>query len=218
MDALKIGNAVRTADGTFSEVYSFGHYDPRRTTTFLQIWTNATTHQPLEITGDHLLWVKDEKSHTKMLPARTVTVGDLLVTPPGAMMAATTITSITTVERQGLYSPFTTAGNLVVNGVVASNYIALPAAFHTVASIEQQHWLQHVAYAPHRLYCGASGCQDETYDEMTGLSMAVVVWLPLLRFLEYVLPWVAHAIAASLGHWIWKIQQNKKMSEATLKK
>jgi len=215
MDALKIGDAVRSADGSFSKVYSFGHYDPFRVTKFLQIWTNENRH-PLEITGDHLLYVVNtEKENAKLISASSVRVGDLLAVPQGSKAA--TVTSITTVERQGLYSPFTTTGNIVVNGAVASNYIALPAVFQDVTSFEQQHWLQHVAYTPYRLYCGTAGCQDEAYDEVTGLSGAVMIWLPLLHFWESVLPWAAHVLAAGLGYLIWKKQHGFKLSPATLK-
>ena len=218
MDALKIGDAVRTADGSFSTVYSFGHYDTHTVANFLQLWTDAS-NEPLEITGDHLLFAKQgvigEYTKPKILPASAVKVGDLLVAPPQHQQQGSSsddvvkVTAITTVQREGLYAPFTTTGDIVVNGVSASNYIALPTTFQAVTSFELQHWLQHLAYLPYRLYYGTAGCQNETYHGETGLSGAVTMWLPLLHLVESSLSWSwsAHGVSAALVYLVWKLQQ-----------
>ena len=76
-------------------------------------------------------------------------------------------------------------------------------------SFEQQHWMQHAAYAPYRLFCqfvSSSSCQDETYDESSGLSKAVMVWLPLLHWVE--MSCTAQAIisvTAQAGHNLWHV-------------
>ena len=57
MDALKIGDSVLTADGTYSKVYSFGHFAPQDETEFLQIHLNSMNLQAVEITADHMLYV-----------------------------------------------------------------------------------------------------------------------------------------------------------------
>ena len=159
----------------------------------------------MEITGDHLLSVHDGQMNIKILPACEIKVGDLLVAPKeqqGSSVGIKVI-AITKVHREGLYSPFTTTGSIAVNGVVASNYIALSPAFQAVMSYEQQHWLQHLAYMPYRFYCGMAGCHVETYDEVTGLSRAVMMWLPLLHFVEAVLPWMAHLMASVVAYIAW---------------
>ena len=223
MDALKIGDAVRTADGSFSTVYSFGHYDPHTVANFLQLWTDASD-EPLEITGDHMLFVKQgglgENTNVKILPTSAVKVGDLLVAPAPqqhqkqstSSNAVVKVTAITTVQREGLYAPFTTTGSIVVNGVTASNYIALSPAFQAAMSFESQHWLQHLAYLPYRLYCGTAGCQNETYHGETGLSGAVAMWLPFLHWVEAFLSWSlsAHGLAATLVYLVWKQQQSTR--------
>jgi len=221
MDALQIGDNVKTADGTFSKVYSFGHYDPLGATVFFQIWT-AGMRKPLEITADHMLYVFSNESDkkAKILPAVALKVGDFLAAPKGSSIAAVKITSIATVQRQGLYAPFTASGDIVVNGVVTSNYISFPSAFQGFLSFEQQHWLQHMAFAPYHLYCGDAGCKDETYDETTGLSKAVMIWLPLFHFLEHVLPWMTHFVAVVLGlgyYVVWKQQQAHKKAPHPVK-
>ena len=168
---------------------------------------------PLEVTGDHLLFVRHgtiDKMSVKMIPASAVKVGDLLVAPQHQGLSnAVTVTSVSIVTREGLYSPFTTTGTIMVNGVAASNYIALPQTFQDAMSYEHQHWLQHMAYMPYRFYCGIFGCNDEAYDEKTGLSGAVTMWLPVVYFVEAVLPWSAHIVAAFLVHIVWKHQLRK---------
>jgi hypothetical protein len=218
MDALQIGDAVLTTSGIFSTVYSFGHYDPRTVSSFIQLWTEASS-SPLEITGDHLLFVQEGHRNLKILPACEIKVGDLLVAPKELQGESdgVKVTAITMVHREGLYSPFTTTGSMAVNGVVASNYIALSPVFQDVMSYEQQHWLQHLAYMPYRFYCGMSGCNVETYDEVTGLSGAVMMWLPLLHFVEAIFPWMAHIVASAVAYIAWKKHAQLQVRIRTVK-
>jgi len=159
-----------------------------------------------------------------------VKVGDALIAAK-RQPTGTKVVSIRKIHRDGLYAPFTVSGDVVVNGVAPSSYIALPPAFQSNLSFEQQHWMQHAAYAPCRLYCGlVGGCENETYDEATGLSKGPTVWLPLLHWLEdhsqVVLPtflflvavpgqWAllmieqavfnaAYIAAVVLRYWVWK--------------
>ena len=230
MDAIEIGDAVLTADGTtYSKVYSRGHFAPDAETDYLQILVDGAT-EPLEVTEDHMLYVyreEDKKQASILLPAGDVQVGDFLV--PEHSRPQAQVKAVRTVKRRGAFAPFTVSGDIVVNGVVASNFIALPSSFQKYLSFEQQHWMQHAAYTPYRLYCGWVGCEDETYDDATGLSKAVTMWLPLLHWLELhsqvilpsflylvavpgywiVLRWV-HLVAFMLGCYVWKKQASNK--------
>ena len=86
-------------------------------------------------------------------------------------------------------------------------------------SFESQHWLQHLAYLPYRLYCGTAGCQNETYHGETGLSGAVTMWFPLLHLVEASLSWSwsAHGVAAALIYLVWKQQQQHATRQVILK-
>lgn len=164
----------------------------------------------------------------EIIPAAQVKVGDSLLTPEGF---PATVKSIRTVNRQGLYAPHTALGNLVVNGVVASNYVE-QEAFKRHVSPETQHWLQHAACAPYRWFCGlVGGCENETYNER-GFPKAIAVCVPLLEFLEdrsfigaafvhlVALPglWavlnMASVVAAVLGCIVWK-KANREISVHT---
>jgi hypothetical protein len=124
-----------------------------------------------------------------LIPAGHVQIGSLLAVAQRDREYLV-VTEIREVVRHGAYAPFTVSGSIVVNGVAASNYVALPAAF-AAATYEQHHSWQHLAYAPYRYYCGwivmfGGDCKNEQYDEMSGLSRAVTMWLPVLHTMEYV--------------------------------
>lgn len=190
MDRLRIGDEVLAADGsTYSEVYSFGHLDRSRKAEFLQIRTTTSGATPIEITAEHLLFIHN----IGLRPAGQVKPGDYLVT--SRQTPPVQVTSTRKVHRHGIYAPFTVSGDLLVNGIASSSYIALPAVFQTQLSYEQQHWLQHAAYAPHRFLCNTMvACKDETYDGETGYSRVVTLWLPLLHWLEHQSPVVRSGI------------------------
>ena len=155
MDQLEIGDMVLTKEGTYDKVYSFGHLDRDRKTEFLHIQSEGVHHAPLEITADHLVLVDS----LGFVPAGQVKPGDRLVST--STMTSTTsdtgtavvVLSVHKVQRHGMYAPFTTSGTIVVNGLIASNYIALPPVFQSHISFGEQHAWQHVAYTPYRVYC-----------------------------------------------------------------
>jgi len=234
MDQLQVGDAVLTSKG-YAKVYSFGHLDRNGKTPYLQIQTTAND-APLEISKDHLLYVFDEaKQMQSIVPARDIKVGNLLISEPGTQVE---VQSIRQVTRHGAYAPFTTTGDIVVNGVVASNYIAFPPAFHDHLSFKQQHWVQHAALHPIRAFCGVLGCENETYDKATGYSKPVSLWMLILHWAQkidssvfmsgflylFALPtlWLflnmTHLVAALLGYYVWKKMTNMKVAAIIEKK
>jgi len=101
MDSLSIGDYVKTADGSFSRVYSFYHIDRKTESVFLQMFATGLA-QPLEIFRDHYLYVG-----RKLVRAGDVKVGDELD-------ERSTFTAIKTVKRRGYYNPLTESGDIVV--------------------------------------------------------------------------------------------------------
>ena len=232
MDALKVGDAVLTADGTYSEVYSYGHFAPERKVEYLQIQTDVSRQNqqpPLEISAEHLLYANGQ-----LVPASKVKVGDALQESTTTATAATTqvVVSLRKVTRRGAYAPFTKSGNLVVNGVVASSYVAFPSAFESYLSHPQQNWMQHAALQPIRAFCAAFGCADESHDQDTGYTQPVMLWMRILVLAQHInspifmtgflylfaLPtlWLflnmSHVAAALLGYYVWK-KTNKKSNK-----
>jgi len=185
MDQVRIGNAVLQADGTYSKVYSFGHYHPTIKTNYLQVLTASMDKNfPLEISADHLIYTQDGDTKAKILvPASDLNVEDYLVTQQGPSK----IVSLSIVQREGAYAPLTTTGNLMVNGVVASNYVSREWLKSRVSG-DTLHSLQHGSIIPYRLFCYWFGCDQESYDETTGFSPWVLAWFRLEQWQLHLRP------------------------------
>lgn len=164
MKHVKIGDVVKSSDdgSCYSKVYSFGHYQPEAMGEYLQLYyvtpKEATTKHSLQISRDHMVFVDNRRS----VPASSLKVGDEILLETGRPAR---IVKIATVQSRGAYAPFTESGSIVVNGVVASNYIAMLDDDHVLLPFPcmSHHWLAHASQAPHRLYCRLFACQNETY-------------------------------------------------------
>jgi len=127
MDKLHIGDSGLTSQG-YSKVYSFGHKDTSTSENYLQMHSQSTTATkidslPLEISADHLIYIAEEGENTiALVPARKVKIGDLLIGADGK--PSKIVVSIEIVTRRGLYSPLTATGDIVVNDILASNYVS----------------------------------------------------------------------------------------------
>jgi hypothetical protein len=172
MDRLRIGDWVRTSvadkDAAYSRVYSFHHIDPDVEVEFLQLYTDQM-QLPIEITADHMIFTATGKA----VRASQVQVGDVLTDQHP-------VTKIESVKRRGLYAPVTESGDIVVNGVVASCYVAL-----LDTTLINQHALAHATCAIKRLACGMmpSLCNEETYDE-DGFPMFVAPLFHTVRMIN----------------------------------
>lgn len=165
MRHLQIGDEVLTGNSNqyrakYSRVYAFGHHSINARTKFYQISTTAAGVLPIEMTGDHLVFVQGKVNPVR---ADAVQVDDVLVGENGSGLF---VKSVTTVEKSGLYAPMTLSGSLLVNGIVSSNYIALQDTHEEFAQLfwggkgkGQQinflshHTLAHLYTTPFRLLC-----------------------------------------------------------------
>lgn len=171
MKDLKIGDSVRTADGTFERVYSFGHYAPNMLVEYYQIHL-VGMDDALEISRDHMVFRDDGVA----VPASLLEIGDSLhLVNDGGLVE---VRDITTVWKQGAYAPFTTSGTIAVNGIAASSYISLQSDSHlltlgdsSITTPLSMQWLAHTFESAHRLICWFhfDYCTMETY-ESNGLS------------------------------------------------
>ena len=169
MKDVQIGDLIKTAEGSYSRVYSFGHYDPEVEATYLQIFTKMSLDKPLEISADHMVFVGKQA-----VPAGSAKVGDNLLDSNGENAE---IVNIKSVIRKGAYAPFTESGSIVVNDIVASNYISFEQDTGDISiggiNLVSYQWVAHLAQAPHRLYCSlVSSCENESYTK-EGLSLWV---------------------------------------------
>ena len=190
MDALKIGDSVQIADGTFSKVYSFGHKASTQRTKYLQVFSASMDKgRPLEISPEHLIYTHDASKNTwKLVPAGDLNAGDSLLS---ANNRPSTILWIREVERNGAYAPLTMSGNLLVNGVLASSYVSRNWLKDHVSG-HTLHKFQHGGMLPVRLFCTITSCHDESYNESTGFSAWVQFWYEIeQRMLTLPMAWQA---------------------------
>ena len=186
MKDLQLGDRVLVATNNtsyYEPIYSFGH---RLNSVFAEYLVVLPSE--LEISKDHMVFVEGGAA----VPAGNLVVGDRLEN--GEM-----ITAIKTVQRLGIYAPFTPSGAIVVNGVRASSFVAFQASpYLKVGSLVTPltyQWLAHTFEAPHRIWCmhlGSGGggggrsinrqCMTERYTD-TGISSWVQAPLILSRWL-----------------------------------
>lgn len=155
---LKIGDKVLVEDGKYSTVYSFGHRNEDALTTYLQF------NQQLEVSEDHMVHVDG-----KFAPASTVKLGSTLRDASGNGVV---VTGIATVEKRGAFSPFTLSGKVVVNGMLASNFIGFQnsgtLSLFGVTEMSWQ-WMAQAFKFPHRFVYGLGLARQEYYTK-TGIS------------------------------------------------
>jgi hypothetical protein len=204
MDQLQIGQKVLTKDGIYAEVYSFSHRNADARTTFLKISFHGSSRSssPLEVTGEHLLYtMKKEGNDVRLVTASALKPGDTLLDVEGNPVA---IRSIQPVLGRGLYAPLTKDGDIIVNGVAASSYIAMPKAFQERFSFDTQAAIQHFGLGMHRGYCiwMGGGCHNEAYDS-EGYPFAVTMWFPILKVLGWLLDNIMTLAVAGFGLVAW---------------
>jgi len=185
---LRIGEYVQVENGGYSQIYSLGHVDPSRKSPFMQIHSNKLK-SPLEITQDHLLFIKS-KGKIKSTAASLVQIGDELLLPSGY---TSVVTNVRSVNRKGVYAPLTMKGTIVVSGVVASCYPTLQPNAETLQFLSgrvktpfSMHLLSHVALSPRRWLCYFQwdSCQNEAYTSEGLATWAHTLWVVAKLFLE----------------------------------
>lgn len=190
MEDLKVGDRVLTRNNQYQSVYNFGHSNKEQSVTFYQIYMDQQSTVPLEMTGNHLVYV--EKGPGKATPVRadSVQVGDLLLANDGPVA----VTKVSTTTKAGLYMPLTADGTLMVDGVLVSTYVSMQDEAPTVVDTASKHFfttvseqqMQHWWLSPYRMLCmGVSSnfsiCREDSRD-----SEGILHWLATARrFIEW---------------------------------
>lgn len=203
MSALEVGDFVLAENNKYERVYSFGHRDETRKATFLRLLPSR-----LEISKDHMVFVV---GRSNSIPASMLKVGDALVN-------SGIVQKVEQVVRTGLYTPFTPSGTIIVNKVLASNYISFQGSdvlkIGTISTPLSFQWLAQSLQVPHRIWCHWLQNEDKLlpngFSEWSAPPFRAFVWimeqhpilmgallLPILTLLftfaliESLLPWAA---------------------------
>lgn len=140
MTELSLGDSVLVDhEGKHEPVYSFGHYASTTAATYVQMMTDG--NQRIELSSKHMIFVRRNNVMTPVA-AETVVVGDVLQTSKGDHV---TVSRIKSVLRAGAYAPFTPSGTIVVDDVVASNFVIM-----TTSRLLPHQWIAHAFEFPHR--------------------------------------------------------------------
>lgn len=186
MRDLQIGDMIRTGtkqNKGFEHVYGFGHYAPHTVGNFLEVHASSfDSATSLKISSTHMLHVISRG----FIPAEALAPGDQL-------FGNHTNWTVLSIQKSGkastgLYAPFTPSGTLMVDGIVASSFVAM--AMRSTADKENasilvlscsrmvqlsHQWIAHSFEFPHRVVCHYLGqCPNEAYDEH-GISTWVSV-------------------------------------------
>lgn len=190
MKDLAVGDYALTNDGTYQMVYAWGHFNPSKDTTFLQIYT-ASSSKPLEITGEHLIYLEGKNNPVR---ADSVKAGDVL---KSAGTARSEIKKVRQITRTGAYTPLTTTGKIVVDKIHASSYISLQnkaSEFVQLKGVDtllpQQDGI-HLVLSPFRMLCmGVSSSLCQAADD-EGIPHYVASGMCFLRWADTALPlWI----------------------------
>lgn len=175
MSQLRIGDDVAQVGGGHSKVYSFGHRHEKLKTTFIQIFSEGNQTKPLEVSPDHLVFVRErtnKNSPKHLVAAKHLQIGQYLITKDGSLSE---ITSLGLKDRIGIYAPLTRTGSLLASGVEASSYVSLDW-IPTMSDNTFAAWIQHIGTTPLRLLYSCYNWTDETYDDQFGFNWWVLFW------------------------------------------
>jgi len=194
MDELQVGDYVKVGNGeSYEPVYAFGHRVPDKLTEFVQLHTHAGI--PLEMTGEHLVFVDGK---TNPVRADSIQVGDRLRADDGSAV----VEKIMSVTRNGIYNPLTSSGTIQVNGITASNYVALQKQNNEYTEVQgivaplSHHDLSHRAMTPFRVYCTTLATCDAN-DASTGMpvyiseGLELIAWIQQQHIAVQLLAWVS---------------------------
>lgn len=125
MDQLTVGSEIHV--GTYvDKVTNFLHREADDEAPFLRLFTERGI---LEVTGNHLVFIKSPEGVRYAVLAETVRVGDMLQHRDGGAQ----VQSIEAFTATGFYAPLTTSGELEVNGFFTSCYASFP--HHSIAHL-----------------------------------------------------------------------------------
>lgn len=127
VEQVKTGDVVESLSESNTVIYApvimIMHQEPERVEEMVTI-TTTPSDSHLTLTHDHLLKVSTDVGHTwTYIFSERAKPGMLVITTSEEGIAETeTIQTVTRENRQGLYAPVTTTGNIIVDSVVASCY------------------------------------------------------------------------------------------------
>jgi len=179
MSKIEVGDQVLTSSGKFETVYAMAHRSLTQSAKFIQIFTGDD--EPLELSEKHMVFTEE---NSNPVPADSIKVGDYLRTLDGALE----VTTISTVNRKGVFNPLTTDGTIVASGIVSSTYSAFLSKDEWIRihgyGIVTHHNFFEKAVRPYKFFCtrvSSNLCKTENEKIMIAQAATLVAdyWLQL---------------------------------------
>lgn len=118
MQHIRVGDRVLTSNGLYSDVYVLSHQDPHVSLGYINI--RLDSNNTIEASPGHFIPASpDCKASTQHLRASVIQEGMCLLVPQEGLVR---VAEVSRVIKRGMFNPFTLAGDIVVNGVVASSH------------------------------------------------------------------------------------------------
>lgn len=176
MSQVTVGDRIQSVDDqgnlVYSEVLMFLDREPEEKTRFVSLKTEDGAS--LTLTASHLVYAgaPDCWDLQCMSPvyAGNVEKGQNLMVREKSLVASPVL-SVTSSHQTGVFAPLTRAGNLVVDGVLASCY----------AVIDSQS-IAHAAFAPVRWYYSLAASLGGSSEPRTVWRPTGVHWYPNLLY------------------------------------
>lgn len=153
MDQIELGDRVKVAKDTYSDVYMFTHKDATIKHSFVQISTESG--KSLTATRGHYIYINGN-----FAAAMTAKVGDVLQLGNGAN---TIVNRVSIISSVGLFNPQTIHGDIIVDSIRASTFT------QTIEPATAQTML-----APFRMLYGAFGWTASFLDNGADQIAAVL--------------------------------------------
>ena len=180
MSQVRLGDRIQSVDGqgnlVYSEVLMFLDREPEERSRFVVLRTEEGA--VLTLTSSHLVYAgaADCRQLGCMRPvyAGNVEPGQNLMTREGRegrLTAASTVLSVSSSHHTGVFAPLTRAGNLVVDGVLASCY----------AVIDSQN-IAHTAFAPVRWYYSLKHSLVSSEPRTVSVAQSGIHWYPNMLY------------------------------------
>lgn len=131
---LAVGSELQGPKGSVDLVTNFIHREEALDAPFLRIRTDRGT---LELSANHLAFIKSADGTRRSVLAGTIRVGDILLHRDGDAQ----VTSIEPFKARGVYAPLTRSGELEVNGFSTSCYANIPSHAAAHAMMMPLHYL-----------------------------------------------------------------------------
>lgn len=141
METLRIGDTVLTVEaGELVPTTVLGFLDKRINQKYDFIKLILEGERSLFISQTHAMFIQDKDSRMRSIMAKDAKLGDSVFIKDLNEVTLARIVDMTMEEKLGAYVPLTTAGTLLVDGVLVSCYT------------NTHHWLAHLALTPLRWF------------------------------------------------------------------